>query len=152
MASPANLSTPAGIGENHEATPLLSVVAILALLMMHIGLSADSPESSFSQPTELAWTGWDGTWPPYAWGIWAVQYPSTYDGDGIIAAKVRDVRTDGRCVRAFYRDGGRTYLQAVSCYRWAPHLFYDQTGDSWAQVALQRYPWAGLDWDVLGGY
>lgn len=72
------------------------------------------------------------------WGQWAIQYPSTYDGDCIIAARVLDRRTDGSCVSAVYRDGGRNYTQAYSCRGWARHLFYDQTGDSQALVRVNR--------------
>lgn len=72
------------------------------------------------------------------WGQWGIQYASTYDGDGIIAARVRDLFTDGSCVSAVYSDGGRNYVQGVSCGRWAYHRFYDQTGDSIAWVKMNR--------------
>lgn len=87
------------------------------------------------------------------WGEWEVQYLSTYDGDGIIAASVRDVLTDGSCVWAVYRDGDRIYHQARSCWRWTDHLFYDQTGDSDAWVRLRRTRHADRErWKHISGY
>ena len=86
------------------------------------------------------------------WGQWAQQYPSTYDGDGIIAAKVDDALTDGSCVSAIYRDGGSTYNQATSCSSWVNHLFYDQTGNSSSEVRVNRsYP-DTLVWVHISGY
>lgn len=86
------------------------------------------------------------------WGVWRTQYASTYDGDGCIAAKVRDVHTDGSCVQAVYHDGGRAYVQATSCYGWTNHLFWDQTGDSRSFVRLNRTnhadPW--IWWQITG--
>lgn len=87
------------------------------------------------------------------WGRWEVRYPSTYDGDGILAAKVRDVHTDGSCVSAVYRDGGVAFTQARSCYGWTNHLFFDQTGDSNAYVRLNRTRFSdAVIWYETTGY
>jgi len=89
------------------------------------------------------------------YGYWGIQYPETYDGDGIIAASVRDARTDGSCVSAIYRDGGRNYTQAVSCYQWADHLFYDQTcrchASALVRVNRTRYN-DPIRWRHISGY
>jgi len=87
------------------------------------------------------------------WGEWQVQYPETYDGDGIIAASVHDMFTDGSCVWAVYRDGDRIHHQARSCWRWTDHLFYDQTGDSDAWVRLRRTRHSDQErWKHISGY
>ncbi len=95
-----------------------------------------------------------GEWEYTPWGKWEIQYPSTYDGDGIIAAKVRDVHTDGSCVTAVYEDGGRDYVQAWSCRRWTNHLFFDQTDDSqaWVRVNRTRFPGDAKIWWEITGY
>ncbi len=93
-----------------------------------------------------------GEWEYTPWGRWAIQYPSTYDGDGIIAAKVRDVLTDGSCVTAIYRDGGQNYPQATSCRHWTNHLFFDQTGNSSALVRVNRNQPDTRIWVVISGY
>ncbi len=87
------------------------------------------------------------------WGKWRIQFPGTYNWDGIISASVRDVHTDGNCVWAVYRDGGQNFHQAQSCRHWTNHLFFDQTGNSWAQVRVNR-PGINdpVDWRVIVAY
>jgi len=86
------------------------------------------------------------------WGIWRIQYASTYDGDGIIAATVRDLHTDGSCVQAVYEDGGTDHVQGTSCYSWDPHLFFDQTGDSqaWVRLNRTRHDDPEIWWNITG--
>jgi len=87
------------------------------------------------------------------WGQWSVQFGGTYNGDGVISARVRDVFTDGSCVSAVYRDGGANFVQAVSCRHWANHRFFDQTGDSSARVRVNRTQIADpLLWVHISGY
>lgn len=87
------------------------------------------------------------------WGQWGIRYWSTYDGDGIIAARVRDVHTDGSCVSAVYEDGGEEYVQAVLCRGWVNHLFYDQTGDSTASIRINRTRYLDHEhWYDIYGY
>jgi len=109
---------------------LIAGVAGISLLLAPVSPVVGNQLPSFQEPEN------------YPWGIWSIRYPSTYNGDGIIAAKVRDVFTDGSCVQAVYVDGDTDYLQAVSCRYWANHLFYDQTADSSAFVYITRpvYP------------
>lgn len=88
------------------------------------------------------------------WGRWSVQNVGTYDGDGIIAAKVDDVDppADGSCVSAIYRDGGNTFNQAQSCNNWVNHLFFDQTGNSSAEVRVDRSNPDPAGWVHISGY
>ncbi len=96
----------------------------------------------------------DGKLKEIPWGLWSIRYRSTYDGDGIIAAKVRDVHTDKSCVTAVYEDGKRDYVQARSCRHWTNHLFFDQTGDSqaWVRVNRTRFPDDPAIWWEITGY
>lgn len=99
------------------------------------------------------WYIWQPTASGEIFGHWGIQHPSTYDGDGIIAASVVDVLTDRSCVWAVYWDGGQSHHQAKSCRYWTDHLFYDQTGNSSALVRVNRERHSDpYNWIHISGY
>jgi len=123
-----------------QAVRVLTAVVTAISLVMAPAMSADAAQRAWITQS----VG------DTVWGIWAIQYSSTYDGDGIIAATVRDLHRDGSCVQAVYEDGGDEFVQGTSCYRWDPHLFFDQTGDSeaWVRVNRTRHDDPEIWWQI----
>lgn len=79
-------------------------------------------------------------------------YPSTCDGDGYYAGALKDVKTDGYCVRVYFYDAATKSYEGQSCNTSGTAFNYvDRTGNTSGQWCVGKGSSSSSNWCLETG-